>query len=184
MYWITRLLAYVGILRVVDLMYNDGKIRQGEIVDENREHFCIKTFQMWGFYGRCFCDWVLKSDPAIRGIRWNLRAKVALTVVLYLMIASPYVLVYKMTIPNYGVTEMDTIMGLPVTGHIFYPDRLPDGHYTVAKVTPRGDAAIIVRHQPGPYRDFVYYVSMSVDDNVPDDCRNGQRFTVFRGEVT
>ena len=179
MYWIKRLLVYLGILRVVDLMYNNGEIRQGEIVDEDGEDFCIKSLRIWGRHGGWFADWISKSDPAIRGIHWNPRAKFALAVVLCLMVVTPYVLVNNMVTVDYGVfTEVDTFTGLPVAGHVFYPERLPDGHYTVAEAMLHGET-IVIRHRPGPDRNFVYYVMNRFAADVPD-CK---QFTVFRGKT-
>ena len=147
MYWTKRLLAHAGILRVVDVKYNDGKIWQGEIVDEDSEHFCIKAFQMWGLYGRRLCNWVPKSDPGIGNVRWNDRAKLTLTAALLLIAAAPYVAVYQIASVSDSIADIDSFTGLPVADHIYYPDLLPDGHYTVVKATSSG-ATIIVRRDP------------------------------------
>jgi len=164
-------------------MYNDKKIRQGKILGENKTHFCIKAMVAMGFFYRYRWDWVSKSDPAICKIRWNPQAKLALTVILCLVIIGPYVLLHQLTPINYGFTEIDEITGLPVAGYIFYPDKLPDGHYTVEKVVSDGADALIIQHQPGPYRDFAYYVHMNVEDNVPDNCQDGQRFEIFQAKI-
>ena len=182
MYWTKRLLAHAGILRVVDVKYNDGKIWQGEIVDEDSEHFCIKAFQMWGLYGRRLCNWVPKSDPGIGNVRWNDRAKLTLTAALLLIAAAPYVAVYQIASVSDSIADIDSFTGLPVADHIYYPDLLPDGHYTVVKATSSG-ATIIVRHQPGPDRNFVYYVNTCVGDNVPNHPTAGRCFQVFRSHV-
>jgi len=181
MYWAKKLLAYIGILRIVDLRYNDGRIRQGEIVAEDSVRYCIKALEMMGFCRRTVCNWVSKFDPTISNIHWNPWSRLALAATVCLVVAMPYLLVYSMTTGNYGYA-VDSETGLPVAGHIFYPERLPDGHYTVAKVTPQGDAAIIIQHLAGPDRDFAYYMIMNVEGNALDNCATGQRFTVFQGK--
>ena len=184
MYWIIWLLARLGFWRTVDVTYNDGKIRQGRIIGEDRECYLIRALVCLSMYYRRYGgNWVDKTDPALGGIRWNQRSRMVLPVLLLLMVVTPGVMVFWHTASQPEVNWVDQATGLPVIGVIVYPDRLPDGHYTVANAGWLSGSVTVIQHQPGPDRNFIYYVSTYVNDNVPDHPQAGQQFTVFRGEA-
>jgi len=70
----------------------------------------------------------------------------------------------------------------PRMGYIYYPQVLPDGHYTVAEVIRHG-GAVIIQHKPGPCRDFVYIVVNEYTAGTPIRAKEGDRFTMFQGKM-
>jgi len=102
---------------------------------------------------------------------------VVLIVVVVQIIPLPQLTLFSEPIGNH----YDPKTGLPIIGQVFYPDQLPDGHYTVAEALPRG-LTVVVQHLPGPDRDFAWYVMNAQVANFPDQARNGDRFTIFCGQ--
>jgi hypothetical protein len=70
----------------------------------------------------------------------------------------------------------------PEMGYIFHPQKLPDGHYTVAEVFS-GGGAVVIQHKAGKYRDFVYIVRNEYTVRAPIQAKEGGRFTVFQGKM-
>lgn len=182
--WILRkLLAYLHIRRIASLEYSDGKVRDGEIVDESWHQFRVRAAFCPGIYRP---GWIPKTEPTIRGIRWSDDAQLAGGIAAFATICL-LITVFSSVVDFSGnkdivANDIDPTTGLPVVNTVFYPDQLPDGHYSVAKVSPHG-ATVVIQHKPGSDRNFVHYVANRFVANVPNDCAVGDSFTIFRGQV-
>lgn len=77
----------------------------------------------------------------------------------------------------------DTKYELPVVGEGWYPDQLPDGNYTIAKILLYG-GAVVINHLPGPDRDFIYLVMTERHlTNMPYCGEVGERLSIFHGRI-
>lgn len=184
MWLIRKLLAFIRIRRIASVVFNDDRARDGMVVGERRNHLRIRTLCIWGVHGYWWEQWVQKDDPAIRNLCWSLGSRVVGYAAVCLMIMVVISVIMNMDFPIHNQiagTEIDHHTGLPIAGHIIYPEQLSDGHYSVSRALLHGETAV-VRHLPGG-KDFIYLVANRSVANVPNKCRPGDRFTVFRRSV-
>ncbi len=190
--WLIRtLLAYLGICGYVNVAGKEGKI-----VGESKDKLHVRTFvHLSPTYGQFWVGWIWKNDSHLGKPYWGLNERllggfiletgITITIITLLFIGWTHLNLdwSSFQTPTSMVNNIDQTTGLPLMEDVFYPNHLPDGHYTLTKVLIHGEAKV-VQHLPGPDRDFVYYVMNTkvVDDQqLPVGCKPGDRFQIFQG---
>lgn len=87
---------------------------------------------------------------------------------------------------------IDEETGYPIIGLLSQPAcDLPDGHYSVHRVGMHRSCMMVILHEAGPCRDFIYNISLHYKTGIAprkafeviNDLNAGSRFRIFQGQV-